>query len=424
MPTVGDEGVVGAPEDARSARGAATKERILREAARLFSLQGYDATSVESIADAAGVASASIYRHFPAKHAVLLAVADRATRTSHAARALKGAAELPTQLGDLFAEYMADGEIERRRLSIELSRAAYQSQDLAQSLAAYNKSLRASLAATIELKRPEFVSAPGEAAMLAHLFMVLLMGAIHVDTLEVDHIGNRQLVAYLRERFAVMLSDASPGIAGEGPAAAKLIWDADAADPVPEDGRRARTVRTKRRILNAAAELFAVSGYDSTTVEMVADKSGITVAGLYHHVDSKEQLLVEVARRAFTGYRLMRPLGDSDGVSADLAVLLAAFAGGAERVSRRLAVELDFGAWRSSELANSLYEFHRGVRADIAASLRREQVGVELERAQMAAMVVLMLFMGTAHLDTVDPSLVDDPRWVDCLRRRVPQLIG
>jgi len=35
-----------------------------------------------------------------------------------------------------------------------------------------------------------------------------------------------------------------------------------------------------------------------------------------------------------------------------------------------------------------------------------------------------MLFMGTAHLDTLDPTLLDNPAWMSCLRRRVPQLIG
>ena len=46
-----------------------------------------------------------------------------------------------------------------------------------------------------------------------------------------------------------------------------------------------------------------------------------------------------------------------------------------------------------------------------------------LEECEVAALVALVLFMGIAHIDTVDPSLVDDPGWCDLLHRRVPQLV-
>ena len=108
----------------------------------------------------------------------------------------------------------------------------------------------------------------------------------------------------------------------------------------------------------------------------------------------------------------------------DLADLVSAFSQPSDRVGRRLAVELDFGAWRSETLAALLQDFHRQVRANVARALLDDGVHSDEEQADLAAMVFLMLFMGIGHLDTIDPSPVGDPRWVEFLPRRVPQLVG
>jgi len=50
--------------------GAATRERIEAAARRLFAARGVDGTSIRDIAQAAGVAEGSLYRHFPSKEAL------------------------------------------------------------------------------------------------------------------------------------------------------------------------------------------------------------------------------------------------------------------------------------------------------------------------------------------------------------------
>ncbi|HET7531303.1 MAG TPA: helix-turn-helix domain-containing protein [Mycobacteriales bacterium] len=52
--------------------GGTTRETILVAAQRLFSEQGYDATSLRQIADAVGTTKAAVYYHFPAKEHLLL----------------------------------------------------------------------------------------------------------------------------------------------------------------------------------------------------------------------------------------------------------------------------------------------------------------------------------------------------------------
>jgi AcrR family transcriptional regulator len=69
---------------------------------------------------------------------------------------------------------------------------------------------------------------------------------------------------------------------------------------VPKDENRSAALATPRpphvqkrleQILERAAHLFCIKGYDSTSMSDIADAVGITKAGLYYFVTSKEQLL-------------------------------------------------------------------------------------------------------------------------------------
>ena len=48
-----------------------TKQEILEASLELFSVQGFEATSISQIADAVGVRKASLYSHFENKQAIL-----------------------------------------------------------------------------------------------------------------------------------------------------------------------------------------------------------------------------------------------------------------------------------------------------------------------------------------------------------------
>ena len=66
------EGEPEAEPDWRQRKKAETRDRIRGCALRLFLEQGYDATTVEQIAAAAGVSHMTFFRYFPAKEDVVL----------------------------------------------------------------------------------------------------------------------------------------------------------------------------------------------------------------------------------------------------------------------------------------------------------------------------------------------------------------
>ena len=57
-----------------------TKQKILLEALRLFSQKGYDAVSVEQIADAVGIRAPSLYKHYKGKQDIFEAIFEETTK--------------------------------------------------------------------------------------------------------------------------------------------------------------------------------------------------------------------------------------------------------------------------------------------------------------------------------------------------------
>lgn len=72
-------------------------------------------------------------------------------------------------------------------------------------------------------------------------------------------------------------------------------------DAIPEPVRRGRPGYDRQQILAVAVQVFNEQGYDATSVAALAGRLGLTKAAMYHHFDSKEQLLEVALDRALGG---------------------------------------------------------------------------------------------------------------------------
>ena len=55
--------------------------------------------------------------------------------------------------------------------------------------------------------------------------------------------------------------------------------------------RAAQAERTRQQILETAQRLFAELGYDATSLQMIADETGLTKAAVYYHFRAKDEIL-------------------------------------------------------------------------------------------------------------------------------------
>lgn len=86
---------------------AETKTRILKAAQQLFSRHGYDGTTTRDLAQAAGVAEGTLFRHFPNKKAILVELSTEGW--------IEILTDLLTELSEM-SSYKAVEEVMRKRI--------------------------------------------------------------------------------------------------------------------------------------------------------------------------------------------------------------------------------------------------------------------------------------------------------------------
>ena len=86
---------------------------------------------------------------------------------------------------------------------------------------------------------------------------------------------------------------------------------------------------TKRRIDQAALQLFAAKGFEATGIRDIADRAGISTAALYHYMGSKDELLIDFMLVSMTQltHVAREALGAAEGPAAELATLVRAHVG-------------------------------------------------------------------------------------------------
>ncbi|MGI0495321.1 TetR/AcrR family transcriptional regulator [Alkalinema pantanalense CENA528] len=86
---------------------AETRDRILKAALKLFARRGFDGTTTRDLAEAAGVAEGTLFRHFSHKKAILVEVATQGW--------IELLTDLLTELSEM-ASYKAVAQVMRKRM--------------------------------------------------------------------------------------------------------------------------------------------------------------------------------------------------------------------------------------------------------------------------------------------------------------------
>ncbi len=277
---------VGAGRRPRSARGAATRARIVAAASSLYSERGDRAVSLRDVAAAADLSQPGLLRHFPSKDQLLEAVLTHHLQAADAGAVGEGGFEswvddpAATARDSLLVAIAGEATSVGHPLH-ELMRDRY---------AADVADLRDRLIASAQVGGFGAGRDPGAAAreLIAARDGLRIMRAYLGEDVDIP--------AALRTRRETMRG--AYGAHGAGfpprhPRRSPVSFDfAPPRDTGPQVRAGYAVGRVRRQqILDRAIVLFSQAGYAATSLRELAESVGITKSALLHHFASKEELL-------------------------------------------------------------------------------------------------------------------------------------
>jgi AcrR family transcriptional regulator len=191
----------------------------------------------------------------------------------------------------------------------------------------------------------------------------------------------------------------------------------------PPRRRRPPRAETRRRVLDAAAAVFARHGYDAATLDDVAEAAGFSKGAVYSNFAGKRELLLALMEDRIggridqvraAGDRLAEPADRLQSAAAELEGLIETDADW-----HLLFIEFWARAVRDPDLRKELAERRRPMRELIAGFLEEQAtaLGRELPApADQLAVIVLALSNGLAVERLADPAAVDGDVYATALR--------
>ncbi|MGE0682363.1 MAG: TetR/AcrR family transcriptional regulator [Candidatus Binatia bacterium] len=191
-------------------------------------------------------------------------------------------------------------------------------------------------------------------------------------------------------------------------------------------GKAVAVESTRERILSAATQLFAESGFTGASMPAIAAQSGITAGAIYRHFASKAELLLEVVKRAqeVLPFSFEQSSGSAD--TALLPEVAARLTDPAFTLLRRLSVETHAAASRDPEVHKLLSAYTENALQKICALLEpqpQDRLGDTARAPEFTARAVIVFFTGLIHMDTLHPQLVGDQAWRKFVASHVAALL-
>jgi AcrR family transcriptional regulator len=179
---------------------------------------------------------------------------------------------------------------------------------------------------------------------------------------------------------------------------------------------------TRERLLDAAARVFELKGYEGATVAQIAKEAGVSSGAIYAHYSGKAELLVDAlkAHRERAVAAVLAADGRTDAPAVLLA--LASRLGTAEQPPTALLAEALLASRRDAELAQvlaaALGERERLMAALIAGGQAEGGIAADVS-ADTAARFALMLSLGSMLVRSLDLPPADPADWTAFMRRLI-----
>lgn len=290
----------------RAGAGSEAGERlteILDIAADLFSTRGYSGTTMNDVADAAGVLPGSLYHHFDSKATIAVEllekfnrdVRDLVSQIHHApppADPVAGITHLARAMARLSFQH---------RAAIRLRAYAAPTADSAQMDAALRSRIPSLTALWTERVKDLTSGSQSSGGLREGLDAGLLRFAMQYLTLNAGR-GDGDHERYADDVVRVLLSgvvtseyddaDLTSSPAHSAVRAVVRKWNED---------RRKRLTDSRAGIIDAARQHFSLHGYAATTIRDVSSAAGVPMGSFYRRFDSKADLLREILKGYSTG---------------------------------------------------------------------------------------------------------------------------
>lgn len=181
----------------------------------------------------------------------------------------------------------------------------------------------------------------------------------------------------------------------------------------PKLTRKESQARTRARLLDSAAEAFARTGLERTSIEEIASGAGYTRGAFYAHFGNKEELALALLEDRFGSYlrSFDRTLATDDEpevrarrVGDQFSSLIAA-----DPEWERLSFEFAAYAVRNDGFRRELVERYRFLRAGVAEVFRTraEEYGVRSPIPyERLALMTFTMSIGVTNVKLLEPDLV------------------
>ncbi len=187
---------------------------------------------------------------------------------------------------------------------------------------------------------------------------------------------------------------------------------------------------TRRNLLSAALDVFVEHGYAGASIKAIARRAGVTSGTIYCHFDNKAELLIEGIKEEVASQTPLTPsltgAGNKQLGIDDLTQIVSEFATSRMVRARRLSLELHAAAAKETAVAGLHLAWNQQSHAKLCALLElavaQGIVSKDLQIAQTAHLFHALI-LGLSHLETLDPSLIDNETWIDYLNSSVRTLL-